>query len=276
MSKASVLDQGWIDLVFEGRNQSYGAYQLRRQDGRTTMLALFAGIAAMGLFVSVPLAINYFSDEVIIPTEAPTLPETEKVVIADLPHKIEPPKPAVVEPAGGALIKEPTIALNTFVAATNPVPVDIPSTQDVLNTRVSSVTTTGNPNGSVTGTTPIGTPDGTGTGPVTGTGDGPIDANLVDEAPLYPGGLERFYKDVHNRFNVPEIESHGTIRVFVSFVVEKDGTLTDIKALNKPGHNLDKEAERVLRSLKKKWTPGKKAGQAVRTSYRLPIMIEVK
>lgn len=275
MSKASVLDQGWIDLVFEGRNQSYGAYQLRRQDARTTMLALFAGIAAMGLFVSIPFAINYFSqgegEEII---SCPIVPAEDITV-----HKIELPKNKLpetppAEPAGGKPITAPTVAFTPLVATNNPID-QVPTTTQVQNTLISTVTSTGTDGPSI-GTAPPGTTPGTGTGPATGSGDGPIDANLVDEAPLYPGGLERFYKDVHNRFNVPEIESQGTIRVFVSFVVEKDGTLTDIKALNKPGHNLDKEAERVLRSLKKKWTPGKKAGQAVRTSYRLPIIIEVK
>ena len=274
MSKVSVFDHGWIDLVFEGRNQSYGAYQLRRQDARTTMLALFSGIALMGALVAIPIAINYLKDDVAI-IDPPALPDTGPVVVhpVDLPKEL--PKPDPIKPSGGTPIKDPTVAFTPLVAATTPV-TDPPTTDVVQNTVISTVTSEGNPNGSVMGTTTSPT-SGTGTGEGVGPGTEPglIDANFVDIAPLYPGGMDKFYKDVAKKFTVPELGTQQKIRVFVSFVVEPDGTLSNIKALNKPGHNLDKEAERVLRSLKAKWKPGIKGGTPVRTSYKLPIIVEV-
>ena len=61
----------------------------------------------------------------------------------------------------------------------------------------------------------------------------------------------------------------------VSFVIEKDGSMSDIKVLRNPGYGLDKEAVRVLKSLKTKWKPGVKDGQFVRTQYTLPIKIQM-
>ena len=63
--------------------------------------------------------------------------------------------------------------------------------------------------------------------------------------------------------------------VSVSFVIEKDGSMTDIKVLRNPGYGLDKEAIRVLKALKTKWKPGVKNGKYVRTQYTLPIKIQM-
>ena len=274
MSKVSVFDHGWIDLVFEGRNQSYGAYQLRRQDARTTMLALFSGIAFMGALVSIPIAINYFKADVVI-ADPPSLPDTGSIVVHPVELPKEPLQPEPIEPSGGTPIKDPTVAFRPLVAATNPV-TDPPTTDVVQTTVISNVTSEGNPDGSIIGTTTNPTPGtGTGEGVGAGTENGPIDSHFVDVAPLYPGGMDKFYKDVAKKFSVPELGTQQQIRVFVSFVVEPDGTLSNVKALNKPGHNLDKEAERVLKSLRAKWEPGKKGGKPVRTSYKLPIIVQV-
>jgi protein TonB len=67
-----------------------------------------------------------------------------------------------------------------------------------------------------------------------------------------------------------------TARIIVQFVVEKDGSLTGIKILRDPGYGLGKEAERVLKSVKTKWSPGIQNGKPVRASYNLPITINVK
>ena len=99
----------------------------------------------------------------------------------------------------------------------------------------------------------------------------------LEKQPLYPGGLGKFVKDVTEKFKTPELETDSkTLKVLVNFVVEKDGTLTNIKVLRDPGHNLGKEALRVLNSMKTKWSPGYKNGVPVRTSFNLPIVINVQ
>jgi protein TonB len=62
----------------------------------------------------------------------------------------------------------------------------------------------------------------------------------------------------------------------MSFVIEKDGSMTDIKVVRNPGYGLDKEAIRVLKSLRTKWSAGMKNGKKVRTQYTLPILVKME
>lgn len=275
MSKVSIVDQGWIDLVFEGRNKDYGAYQLRRDDSKTTAIALVAGISLMCALVAIPAMINYFKDEAIVSDSPPTLPKT--TVIVDIePLAVEQPKPAVTKPAGGTTSSQPTVAYTSLVATSSTTQTDIPDTNTVLNTNAGSTTSAGDSNGTLTGTAPTGTPPGTGPGlePTTGGGGGTIET-FVDVAPQFPGGIQEFYDQVVHKFRTPEVDVPRTIKVYVSFVVEIDGSLTAIKATRDPGLGMGAEAVRVLKSITTKWKPGMKNGKAVRTAYNLPITIKV-
>ncbi|MFD2601121.1 energy transducer TonB [Flavobacterium suzhouense] len=274
MSKISVFDHGWIDLVFEGRNQEYGAYQLRKQDPKTTMLALVTGIGLVVSLITIPSLINHFGRETSEVISCPMEPITP-VELIEMPKVPEAPKPQPQEPAsGGAASSEPTVAFTTPVAASDPTPVDLPTTDDVLNTNPGQTTGEGVKGGQVDGTSTAPGP-GTGVGPGTGTNPEGTIETFVDVAPLYPGGLDAFYKDVARRFNSPELENVSTLKVLVSFVVEPDGTLSNIKATRDPGYGMGAEAVRVLKSLKGIWKPGMKGGKAVRTAYNLPITVKV-
>jgi protein TonB len=274
MSKVSIVDQGWIDLVFEGRNKDYGAYQLRRDDSKTTAIALVAGISLMCALVAIPALINYFKDEAIVTNSSYTLPET--TVLVDIePLAVEQPKPAIKEPAGGAASSQPTVAYTSLVATSDPTPTDIPDTNTVLNTNAGSTTSAGDPNGTFTGTAPKGTPPGSGTGVAPAGGDGGTIETFVDVAPQFPGGIQEFYDQVAHKFRTPEVDVARTMKVYVSFVVEIDGSLTAIKATRDPGLGVGAEAVRVLKSITTKWKPGMKNGKAVRTAYNLPITIKV-
>jgi len=85
--------------------------------------------------------------------------------------------------------------------------------------------------------------------------------------------LKGFYEYVGNHFDKQEVVEGETIRVLVSFVIEKNGAMTDIDVVQKTNPDVDKEAIRVLKSLKTKWEPGYKDGEAVRTRYTLPIVV---
>ncbi len=101
--------------------------------------------------------------------------------------------------------------------------------------------------------------------------------NELDILPEYPGGMKRFYEYVQRTFNRPEIEDNGeiTMSVIMSFVIEKDGTLTDIKAVRSTDRNMEKEAIRILKASKVKWAPGMKDGEPVRTLFMLPIKVKI-
>ncbi|WP_342748338.1 energy transducer TonB [Flavobacterium album] len=94
--------------------------------------------------------------------------------------------------------------------------------------------------------------------------------------PEYPGGMQAFYQYVSRSFRVPDLDNEEDIsaKIYVTFVVEKDGSLTGIKALRDPGYGLGYEAVRVLK-LCEKWSPGMQNGKAVRTNYTLPIAINI-
>jgi protein TonB len=237
------------------------------------MIALFSGIGLMVSLICIPVVVNYFKGADILPHVTPVaLPDP---TIIDEPLLIEPPKPNPVEPAaGGAPSSEPTVAFTQPVAVTSPAPVDLPTTQQVQATNPGTQTAPGVEGGVINGTNNNPNP-GTGTGPGTGPNTEGTIETFVDVAPVYPGGLDQFRKDVGQRFRTPEVNDATIMKVYVSFVVETDGTLTNIKATRDPGFGMGAEAVRVLKSLKARWTPGMKNGKAVRTAYNLPITVKV-
>ena len=277
MSKVSVFDHAWIDLVFEGRNQSYGAYQLRRQDSKTTLIALFSGIGLMVALVGIPTIVNYFKDEVAVtPLDPTVIIKIDDGAIFKTP---EPPKPEPVvqkvAPAAAPSLK-PTIKYTKLVATSQPV-VAPPTITQVQASTPSTITSAGTPGGNINSNAPVGVPEGNGinTTPVPDAGEGLATTASVDVMPMFPGGMARFYKEVGSKFRTPEVENATTLKVYVSFVIEKDGTMTNVKVIRDPGHGMGAEALRVLQSIKTKWTAGKIKGNAVRTAYNLPITVNV-
>jgi hypothetical protein len=101
-----------------------------------------------------------------------------------------------------------------------------------------------------------------------------IDVATIDKvevAPRYAGGLTAFYKYIAANFRVPE-EPGFKGKIMVSFIVETDGSLSDIKVLKDLGYGSSEEAIRVLKA-SPKWIPGKQNGKAVRVQYSLPLII---
>jgi protein TonB len=94
----------------------------------------------------------------------------------------------------------------------------------------------------------------------------------VEAEPTFPGGIEMFYKFLQYNIRYPAKAFENKIqgKVFVSFVVEKDGSLTDIKVLRGIGGGCDEEAVRVMNT-SPKWRPGIQNGRPVRVQYTMPI-----
>lgn len=98
--------------------------------------------------------------------------------------------------------------------------------------------------------------------------------NHVEVRPQFPGGIQAFYDFVGKTYRIPKVKGLKG-KVFVQFVIEKDGSLTDIKVMRDIGHGTGKEAIRVLKK-SPKWTPGVQDGKNVRVLYSLPIAIDAK
>ena len=99
----------------------------------------------------------------------------------------------------------------------------------------------------------------------------------ITENPDYPDGIEMFYKFVGQNYKIPvtpkDVKLKG--KVYIKFIVEKDGTPSDFKLLRDIGYGTGEEAIRVLK-LSPNWTPGKVNGEPVATMYSLPITIQAK
>ncbi|MBP2283402.1 hypothetical protein H4V97_001720 [Flavobacterium sp. CG_23.5] len=97
----------------------------------------------------------------------------------------------------------------------------------------------------------------------------------LTEKPEFPGGIVEFYKFVGENFQISKEASANKIKgkVYITFIVEKDGSITDTKILRDIGFNTGEEAERVIR-LSPKWIPGKMNEEPVRTMYSLPITVQ--
>lgn len=94
----------------------------------------------------------------------------------------------------------------------------------------------------------------------------------LEVRPEFPGGNQAFYKFVGNNYQIPD-QPNLSGKVFVEFIIEKDGSLSDIKVLRDIGFGTGAEAIRVL-TLCPKWIPGKQNGTEVRCKYSLPITID--
>lgn len=93
----------------------------------------------------------------------------------------------------------------------------------------------------------------------------------IETKPEFPGGVKEFYKLIAKNYRTPNVSAlSGT--VIVSFVIEKDGTLTELKVLRDLGYGTGEEAIRVLK-MSPLWQPGRQLGQPVRCSYTIPIKI---
>lgn len=96
----------------------------------------------------------------------------------------------------------------------------------------------------------------------------------IEKKPEFPGGLNEFYKYIAENYKVPKVKGLEG-KVYVTFVIEKDGSTTDIKVLRDIGHNTGEEAIRVLAN-SPKWIPGEQFGRKVRVQFSLPITINTK
>jgi len=271
MSNFNVQDEKWLEIAFENRNKAYGAYKLRQDSDATTIKAMLI------TFGTIAFGIGLFSF---------TSPEP-KPIIHDEP-KLPPIvnyvefEPVVIDPK--PIIKKGTDnpRLNLTPENVAPTVVDKPTVKPVEEPVKPDTTTPYNPNGTENGNPgPVGNPEGPDTKPTTpttGTGtkpnEGPYRGILGAEA-SFPGGINKFRAFIAENYKIPDSFNKDVLFIELIFVIEKDGSMTDIRMISKGDKALEKEAIRVLKAMNKKWTPGKVNGEIVRSEKRLPIQINL-
>ncbi|MFM2214365.1 MAG: hypothetical protein RL427_1628, partial [Bacteroidota bacterium] len=276
MSNVSIYDKNWMELVFEGKNKAYGAYQLRRDNSRTTLMAFLLGILLFASIAGVIILVSSFTTADVINKPLPDVIRVTKVYLN--PKKIEPKKKVVVLHQNKEQVKEKVISkdlVNPTIVKKEDHPEDITENKNIKEHQ---------PETDIKGTTGVGPAtlipsDGADGGKGKGVverkdGDDVNKTTELDVMPEFPGGIKEFQKYISRNIDKPEIdESKESITAIVSFVIEKDGGLSDIKVLRSNDADLERAAVKVLRSLHTKWKPGIKDGVFVRTLYIQPIRI---
>jgi protein TonB len=260
------------DIIFERLNKKYGAYFLRKNYNRTLIMAIISACILGCLAVLIP----YFRrpseknkeiyNSVYVTMENLRQPDEP----AGMPQLPGPPAPPQSAPA--ARIVAPVAR---YVA---PIVVDsITVTEKVTDLTVDSLPgaligqETINGSGKGTGTVS----EGGGGGGNGGGGNGLF--SLVDEMPKFRGGdINKFREWVQKKTKYPEVAAINGIqgRVYVTFIVEKDGTVTSGKVVKGVDPLIDVEALKAVMS-SPKWIPGKQRGTAVRVSYIIMLNFQL-
>lgn len=275
MAKLNIFKQEWIDLVFEGRNKEYGAYKMRSESGATTTKAFFIGAALFSGLIAAPLVMKLL-DSGEKATADKTIDKVIETAIIDVPPPIEdelpppPPPPAVKSVNDQVKFPPPKVQKEELVRDEDP-----PTVEDLKTADPGQETKKGDPTaGDILIDKPVGDADkGT---VVTETFNDNQIFYAVEVQAVPQGGMEAFYKRFVSNFNPPEVAGNvNRIRVSLSFVVEKDGSLTDIKVLRDGGYPAaGREAVRVLKTMPK-WTAAVQNGRGVRSQFTLPITINI-
>ena len=267
-------------LVFEGRNQAYGAYQLRQsynshmRRALATMLGLcalllVAGTAWQRLHPKEPTAVETKS--------APLTPMEPPVYVAEKPKPIAPPAapspPRMTAPTPHTTASFPPKVEKDELVPAKPVEMELVAVASDL--PATGPTTTDATSGGVPGST--GTTE---TSTTTGSESAPAVAGpyvVVEKMPEFAGGTEALmrYLRSHLRYPSAALAAQAEGRVYVSFVVQADGTIADISVPKGLGFGLDEEAQRVVRQMPA-WTPGQQSHHAVPVRFTLPITFRIQ
>lgn len=241
------------ELVFNNRNKGYGAYFLRQLYAKNVAKSLSIAIAVLVLSVAIPYIIHKTKgkEETIITQVTANLMDIKE---QEKPkEEITPPPPP--PPAEAVIAK---ISYSGYEASEEAKDNDTLPPPKALS-QSSTDTTRG-----------LGTDIGPALPADDGNGDKPL--AWAEEMPKFPGGDKALYKYLQENIRYPDIARENNIsgKVYVTFVVAKDGSLDKITVVRSADPSLDKEAIRVVK-LMPKWEPGKNNGRATPVQIGVPI-----
>lgn len=249
---------GLDELAFEGRNKAYGAYELRTKYRKFLGISTVAGILIVAFLVLIPFFIYYFQPMPVIDMELmydveyysimpPPEEDLNKLAIAlSKPLQEVPQAPVItdsIKPEEEKPIVEPPAVIK---------PEDIREPSDT------------------TGTSRSGSPDGQPGSSETGL------ATSIDVYPRFPGGDDARLFFLRKNIRYPEQAIKNQVQgvVLLVFVIETDGSVSNIEVNKRIGGGCDEESIRVTR-LMPRWEPGKRNGHAVRVLVRMPIVFRI-
>ena len=280
MAQIDLISNEWSDMMFEHRNKEYGAYVLRRQTGRRNVISMIAVLllfAAVMIFMIAKNAYEAYQKEHAVMdqvTELSALTQQKKkeakVERKEIPVKME--QQQVVEKVKSSVkFTAPVIKKDDEVKPED----ELKSQDEIMNSKVAvgALNVVGNDeSGEVLKAKEV-----IATEPVKPKEEENKVFDVVEQMPSYPGGMGALMQYLSSHIKYPVIAEENGIqgRVICTFVVERDGSITDVKIAKSVDPSLDKEAMRVVSSMPK-WIPGKQNGSAVRVKYTLPVTFRLQ
>ncbi|MGN8069581.1 energy transducer TonB [Mucilaginibacter sp. 22184] len=273
IAKFDLYNAEWLDLVFDHRNKEYGAYDLRKNYGRTMAKAIGLSFIAVALFIVASFVFRASPQKLV--DLVPVKLEDFKIQIPVEPKlkKVDPPK-STEQPAAAAPVK--TTAIPTKVVPDDQPTVDPPAIDKIEGTigpKNVEGPAKGPENVMDQGKGPSSGGPGEGTAPSSTT---VYDPGTLEVMPEPVGGAAAWGKFLQKNLRFPAVAQEQGVsgRVIMSFIIEKDGSLSNIKVERGAGYGFDEEALRVLK-LAKAWKPGIQNGQPVRVRYNIPINFQL-
>ena len=280
MAQIDLISNEWSDMMFENRNKEYGAYVLRRQTGRRNVISMVAVLllfAAVMVFMIAKNAYEAYQKEHAVMdqvTELSALTQQKKkeakVERKEIPVKQE--QQQVVEKVKSSVkFTAPVIKKDDEVKPED----ELKSQDEIMNSKVAvgALNVVGNDeNGEVLKAKEV-----IATEPVKPKEEENKVFDVVEQMPSYPGGMSALMQYLSSNIKYPVIAEENGIqgRVICTFVVERDGSITDVRIAKSVDPSLDKEAMRVVSKMPK-WIPGKQNGSAVRVKYTLPVTFRLQ
>lgn len=277
MSKIDLISNEWTDLVFEGRNQAYGAYKLRKGTAKRNVWALIiVGLAAALLYLGLQLQKMAEANKKVENTQAVELAKlnTEKKEAKVEKKEIikQEPEKVVEQVKSSVKFTAPVIKKDSEVKEEDEIKLDEVQKSDKA---VGAFTVEGNDE--VGGAVLKAKEDIAAPEPPKHVVEETKIFTVVEQMPMYPGGYGALMGYLRDNIHYPTVAAENGVqgRVVVGFVVERDGSITDVKILRGVDPSLDREAMRVVKSMPK-WTPGKQNGSAVRVKYQVPVSFRLQ
>lgn len=266
---------GLDEIVFENRNKAYGAYDLRTSYRSMLTKAFILGtvlfcVAAITPFVIMKIKQMQAKETTEVNANLiDILPEQEQIIEQPKDEPPPPPPPPKEEPKIEVIqnvVPEPVKAPKV---ETPPPPIS-----EQLKTTTGVVAQEG-----IKAPAYAPPPPPPSTGKVKTVEVKPQVSETqvyteVEQLAEFPGGINAFRSKVANSFDTSVMSGdEGTLKTDITFVVERDGSITDVKASG-PNRDFNDEAIRTVKSIKNKWAAAKINGKAVRYRYRLPLTMQ--
>lgn len=264
------------DMVFEHRNKLYGAFDLRKSYTDSLKKATLLGISVV-LFLTGSSFIYYKSQP----------KEIAGGIVLDMKNWVEPPLEddvKIIPPPPKVEHETPPPVKQVALLPPNPLPDDLdfeeivpPKVSEMDNAQISNVNVDGVDATTIVFSAPPPLPITSTETVISEIKAVELPFTHVEMMPEFIGGTSELYKWLGNNLRYPTAAVNAGVegKVFVKFIVEKDGTISKLEVLKGIGFGCDEEALRTLQKMPK-WNPGKQNGRAVRVYFTLPISFKLQ